>query len=126
MHSTWKIKLLGTLIVVLILVIIFRQYDPTLFNFYPKCIIKSVTRYQCPGCGIQRATYHLLNFNFKKAFILNPLFVSLLPYMVLVYFTTVIFKGNAISNKLNIFLLNKFLIGLLFIIVVSFTIYRNL
>jgi hypothetical protein len=60
----------------------FKNHNPDGGNF-PKCPFKWATGYQCPGCGSQRATHHLLNGRFSEAFRLNPLFMVALPYIAL-------------------------------------------
>ena len=46
-----------------------------------------LTGLKCPGCGSQRAIHHLLNGEIASAFIVHPLLVLAVPYLlVAVYF----------------------------------------
>ena len=50
-------------------------WNPSGTNIFPKCPVYSVTGIYCPGCGSQRATHQLLNFNFLGVFQQNILYV---------------------------------------------------
>ncbi|QIG90292.1 DUF2752 domain-containing protein [Chryseobacterium sp. POL2] len=56
--------------------------DPKVSSWTLMCPFKSVTSYDCPGCGSQRAFHEVLHGNLDKAFILNPLFVIAIPFFV--------------------------------------------
>lgn len=46
------------------------------------CVIKWIIGYPCPGCGMTRAVFSLIQFDFIQAFRYNP-FVYLLPFLFL-------------------------------------------
>ncbi|MFV0346116.1 MAG: DUF2752 domain-containing protein [Bacteroidales bacterium] len=69
-------------IIGVIIVMIYFAIDPASSRFLPKCLIHSLTAYQCPGCGSQRALHQLLHLNLSEAFRLNALFVVALPYVL--------------------------------------------
>lgn len=48
-------------------VVLYRHYDPTHSHLAPKCVIKSLTGFSCPGCGFQRQLYNLANLRFVDA-----------------------------------------------------------
>jgi hypothetical protein len=54
-------------------------FAPEEHPFYPRCLLRTVTGLQCPGCGGLRAVHHLLHGNLAVAFHYNPLVVLLLP-----------------------------------------------
>ncbi len=47
------------------------------------CLFKTVTGYDCPGCGIQRSFFELLQGNFMESL---KLFPALLPLIALILF----------------------------------------
>jgi len=53
--------------------------NPVEHSFFPRCFFHSWTGLECPGCGGLRATHQLLHGDFRAAFQLNALLVSLLP-----------------------------------------------
>ena len=63
--------------------LIYGLFDPSNASLFPKCPVKSLTSYDCPGCGAQRAVHALLHFQFIEAFKLNALFVLSLPYLLI-------------------------------------------
>lgn len=78
------------IVVGLSLVLIYYYIDPVgsdLAHFVPKCPIKSLTGFDCPSCGIQRALHALFNGNFKAAFWVNPFLTFVLPYIVALIYT---------------------------------------
>lgn len=54
-------------------------FDPSHYNFYPSCALYTLTGLECPGCGSQRAVYHLLHGHLTAALRCNALFVLGLP-----------------------------------------------
>lgn len=116
----------GLIFITLILVgFIYYWYSPTHYQFFPKCVFKSVTGLSCPGCGAQRATHELLHFNIAKAFSYNALLVVALPFTVV----ALIYYNTSLRNrfpKLTRFFFGRHGIMLLLIIVLLFFILRNL
>ncbi len=53
-------------------------FAPTAYAFYPRCVFRSLTGLDCPGCGITRAMHQLLHGNFEEAFRLNPMLFVLI------------------------------------------------
>ena len=63
------------------------------------CVIKWIIGYPCPGCGMTRAVFSLIQFDFIQAFRYNP-FVYLLPFLFLgIAFQHIDFVKKIISNK---------------------------
>ncbi len=62
------------------------HYSPTdsANYFYPGCTFNQLTGLHCPGCGATRCCYALVHGDLEQAFAWNPLFVLMLPIMVLV------------------------------------------
>lgn len=58
-------------------------FAPTEYGFYPRCMFHFVTGLHCPGCGATRCAAALLHGDLRQAFAYNPLFVVLLPFLVL-------------------------------------------
>lgn len=52
--------------------------------FHISCPIKFITGISCAGCGMTRAWFSLLHFNFSAAFAYHPLFV-LGPFVPLLF-----------------------------------------
>ncbi len=67
--------------VFLALAIVLYRVGPSLGGWWPGCMFHRLTGAHCPGCGMTRATYALLHLRIGTAFALNPLVVSLLPFI---------------------------------------------
>lgn len=62
---------------------VLRSFDPALGSLLPPCRFYQTTGLHCPGCGMTRATHHLLNGRVGTAFYFNAFYVAVLPGMVL-------------------------------------------
>ena len=47
------------------------------------CVIRKITGYKCPGCGMTHAVVELLRFNFKSAWDYNALSITVFPAVCL-------------------------------------------
>lgn len=75
------IVIIGVLILISVTVIfVYLNYNPTDSKYFPHCIVKSLTGWSCPNCGIQRAAHSLLNGHLLEALSYNYFFVISIPY----------------------------------------------
>lgn len=109
-----------------ILAIIYKVYNPLVYNFFPTCPIKHVTGFDCPTCGTQRAAHLFLNGEFKAAFQQNPLIFILSPYILLWVYLKLI--KNPTDRELKIFntLYGNKALSIVVGLVIIFTIWRNI
>ena len=104
--------------------VIYGMFDPADYALFPKCPFLMLTGgLRCPGCGSQRAIHALLHLQFKEAFMLNPLVIISIPFLVLLA-TASIVKGThpEFYNKINSSLVSK----LLLVIFILWWIVRNI
>jgi Protein of unknown function (DUF2752) len=57
--------------------------DPSTSPFFPPCVFRVLTGWQCPGCGSARALHALLHGDVAAALSANPLAVATLPLISL-------------------------------------------
>lgn len=120
-----KIKNSLFLMTIILMGFIYYWYSPADHHLFPRCVFKTVTGLDCPGCGAQRATHELLHLNITKAFTYNALLVAALPFSILALF----YYYSPFRNrfpKVTQFLFGKYGILLFLIIVLLFFILRNL
>lgn len=67
-----------------IFITVYTLLDPAV-NPFPRCIFKSLTGLDCPGCGSQRAIHSLLNGDIGAAWRYNALLVASIPLLVLLF-----------------------------------------
>ncbi|MFD0762438.1 DUF2752 domain-containing protein [Lutibacter aestuarii] len=70
-----KLKYIGVLLLAIVLAFLYFFINPNEVNFLPKCPLYATTGIYCPGCGSQRATHQLLNFNFLGVVQQNALYI---------------------------------------------------
>lgn len=73
----------GTLIILCVLLYFF--FDPNQQAWMPKCPLRLLTGWNCPACGLQRATHALLHGRFVEALTYNYFIVIFLPYLLLLF-----------------------------------------
>lgn len=69
-------------VVVAIGAIVYYTLDPAT-NPFPRCPFLTLTGWQCPGCGSQRAIHSLLHLDIAAAWRYNALLVASIPYVLL-------------------------------------------
>jgi hypothetical protein len=109
----------------LVFIVIYYALDPVDYSFFPKCPFYWITGYKCPGCGSQQVIHHLLHMDFRGAFKANPLLVISIPYILggfIFDYTNLRSRFPRVRNVLY----GKNAIIIVFIIVVSFWIIRNI
>ncbi|HMJ91645.1 MAG TPA: DUF2752 domain-containing protein [Candidatus Acidoferrum sp.] len=100
------------------------RFNPIEHGFYPRCMFRIVTGWDCPGCGGLRATHQLLHGNVRAAFDLNPLLVCVLP--IAAVFVVWWMRTKEQSRSCASFLQNPKLLWSLAAIVIAFGLLRNL
>jgi uncharacterized protein DUF2752 len=60
--------------------------DPSSTGPYPDCVVRSVTGWWCPGCGLTRATHHLLRGDLTQALGYHALVVPVVVLLALTWF----------------------------------------
>jgi len=118
----WKHYLLLT--VFIFAIALYFIFDPATNVWFPKCPLKVLTGYDCPGCGSQRAVHHLLHLEFSKAFAMNALLVLSLPYVLfgLVYQNTSLKKR---WPNVHNYLFGNWAIYFWTVAVLAWWVYRN-
>ena len=98
-------------------------FEPGKTGFFPVCLFRAFTGLTCPGCGCTRAMHQILHGHFGAAFELNPLFLLAIPFLLyaLLRYSVVVMRGG-IPRRNS---LPAPYIYALFVIVVSFWIFRN-
>lgn len=66
-------------IAVIAAVVFYATVDPSSTRWAPRCMLRSLTGYDCPGCGLQRAIHALLHGDIAAAWHYNPFLFFILP-----------------------------------------------
>jgi hypothetical protein len=107
-------------------VYLYSHFNPEEYRFFPKCPVYFLTGYKCPGCGSQRAFYHIFQGNIMTAFRLNPLMLLIVPYVLTgIYLEYIINRTNPRTVRLRELLFGKWAVLVLAITIVIYTIVRN-
>ena len=68
--------------------------DPSATPLAPKCPVKMLTGWDCPGCGFQRAAHALLHGNVLEAWAYNRFLIFSFPYLLLILLTEYVWSGE--------------------------------
>jgi hypothetical protein len=98
-------------------------FEPGRSGFFPICPFRFLTGFQCPGCGITRALHLILHGHILTAFMLNPLFLISIPFILFAFLRYSIIVLNGGVPRQNA--LPAPYIYAIFFVVVSFWIFRN-
>jgi len=114
-----------TTVVIAAVVIVYYNFNPSHYHFFPSCAFKQITGLQCPGCGGQRAIYSLLHFQFQEAFQYNSLLVCSLPYLSI----WILFENTILKKRYHY--IHKIVFGniakiIFLMIIIGFWIGRNI
>lgn len=98
-------------------------FEPGKSGFFPLCPFRLLTGLTCPGCGTARAMHQILHGHFEAAFALNPLLLLGLPFLLfaLLRYSVIVLRGSVPRGNA----LPAPYIYALFVIVLSFWIFRN-
>jgi uncharacterized protein DUF2752 len=98
-------------------------FEPGKTGLFPVCIFRLLTGLQCPGCGSTRAAHQILHGHFVAAFMLNPLFLLAIPFLLfaLLRYSVIVMRGGVPRQNV---LPAPYIYGLFFV-VLSFWIFRN-
>lgn len=113
--TLWSLLLAGSVYLYL--------FEPGKTGFFPPCMFRALTGLTCPGCGSTRAMHQILHGHFAAAFMLNPLFLLAIPFLLYAFlrYSVVVMRGGIPRQNA----LPASYIYALFVIVVSFWIFRN-
>ena len=99
-------------------------FEPGKSGFFPACPFRMLTGFLCPGCGSTRAMHQVLHGHFAAAFMLNPILVLALPFLLfaLLRYSVIVMRGGVPRHNV---LPASYIYGIFFVIL-SFWIFRNL
>lgn len=78
--SRW-VRLAFTAVALLTVAVLYFIFDPAESAWAPKCAFRSLTGWECPGCGAQRMLHHLLHGEFAAAWEANPFLICMIPVL---------------------------------------------
>ncbi len=98
-------------------------FEPGKTGFFPSCAFRALTGFACPGCGSTRGFHRLLHGDVLAAFELNPLFILSLPFLIYAFvrYSSAVMRGQPIKGNQ----LKPKYIWVLFVVILSFWIFRN-
>lgn len=123
MRNLLKWLVLPGMLVVLLWV--YARLDPGGHVFFPKCPVRLLTGWDCPGCGSQRAVHALLNGDVPEAFRQNALMVLFIPYLLVGFIFGRLRNPNERMQKWRNRLYGERAIYVVLVLIVAFTVWRN-
>ena len=99
-------------------------FNPSQYGFYPRCALYVTTGLYCPGCGSLRALHQLAHGHLLAAMRCNVLLIASLPFAAIYAWRWV--RCRASGRTLPRFFLSARAVMLLSVVLVIFTILRNI
>lgn len=98
-------------------------FEPGRTGFFPSCPFRLLTGLTCPGCGATRALHEMLHGHLETAFMLNPLLLLALPFLLyaLLRYSAIAMHGRTPRRNA----LPAPYIYAMFFVIVGFWIFRN-
>ena len=108
----------------LLFLLIYKRIN-SIYHIGITCIFHRITKLYCPGCGMTRAIFALLNLNLKQAIRNNILVVLVMPFIIIYIINyAYIWINNLKKDPSKIF--PEWLWYTLLIITILFGIIRNI
>ncbi|MDG5800543.1 DUF2752 domain-containing protein [Marinilabiliaceae bacterium ANBcel2] len=129
MHGVYfkKVALIFSGIILFVLfAILYRGVNPESSILFPKCIFKSVTGFDCPGCGSQRAVHYLLNMDIVNAAGANFLLLLSIPYIIVGLIFDFVKPQTSVFLNWRKLLYGQNAIIIILIVVILFWFFRNI
>lgn len=120
-----KVQYILGFIVFIILSILYFNYNPEMYSFFPECPFHKFLHLDCPGCGAQRAIHSLLHGNIMKAANHNLLLVLSLPILIIHFVLYIVSLTTGKDHRLKIWQ-NPLVPKIILFIVICFWIFRNI
>ncbi|MHB1147950.1 MAG: DUF2752 domain-containing protein [Lutibacter sp.] len=119
-----KIKYMAIAVGIIGLGIFYFFINPKEVNFLPECPLYATTGIYCPGCGSQRATHQLLNFNIFGLLQQNVLY--LIGLLILAYHLIVTGINTVFKKQLNNYIYHPKTPLVILAVILIFWILRNI
>ncbi|MHB1108480.1 MAG: DUF2752 domain-containing protein [Lutibacter sp.] len=119
-----KIKWFAIIFGVLSLALFYFFINPNEASFFPECPLYYTTGIYCPGCGSQRATHQLLNFNILGVLQQNVLY--LISLFILGYHFIVTGINSIFKKKIYNYVYHPKTPLVILAIIVVFWVLRNI
>ena len=74
-----KLTAVAVIAIATAVILVYILGDPLGRGYAPRCVFKSITGYDCPGCGFQRALAAALHGDWSGAWRANPFLFFALP-----------------------------------------------
>lgn len=120
-----KFKYILGLIVCIALSLVYYNFNPEKYNFFPECPFHKFLHLDCPGCGSQRAVHSLLHGDIKQAADYNVMLVISMPFLVAHLLLQLLTCFTNRNYNLKIWH-NPLTPKIIFVVVLIFWIFRNL
>lgn len=109
-------------IAIVVAVAFYAIHDPAADGMAPRCLFRTLTGWDCPGCGFQRALHAALHGDIASAWHYNPFVFFALP-LALLYGLVEYMPGR--FRSLRRLLLNPFALAAVAASIAAWWILRN-
>ncbi|MCH5222003.1 MAG: DUF2752 domain-containing protein [Muribaculaceae bacterium] len=121
-HLRPTAALIAAVLVLAIITLFYYHIDPS-SGWMPRCAFKTITGFDCPGCGFQRALHSFLHGNIADAWHYNPFVFFAIPVAT---FYIIVEALRHHHPRLHAFALNPIVLSIILISIIIYWILRNI
>ena len=124
--SKRKYIIIAIIILLAMVVPIYYWFDPSQYDFMPKCLFKTFLHIECPGCGFQRALHALLHGDIQASLAFNPFLIISIPILIIACINELIITHSQVSAKtIRLVKINKWILHLYIVLYLAWFVIRN-
>ncbi len=120
-----KVLLITAAVAVAAAAVMLYAFNPEGSAWAPKCLLRTMTGFDCPGCGSGRALHNLLHLRIAKGLAYNPILALAIPYVALLLWLEYLGGGRRFP-RLRLALTGRTAIVVVSAIIILWWIGRNL
>ena len=122
-----KYIIIAIIILLAMVIPIYYWFDPSQYDFMPKCVFKTYLHIECPGCGFQRALHALLHGDIRASLAFNPFLIISIPILIIACTNELIITHSQKSTRIvRLATINKWILHVYIVLYLAWFVIRNI
>lgn len=122
-----KYIIIAIIILLAVVIPIYYWFDPSQYDFMPKCVFKTLLHIECPGCGFQRALHALLHGDIRASLAFNPFLIVSIPILIIACTNELIIThSQTTARTFRLIKINKWILHVYIVLFLAWFVIRNI